>query len=188
MLMRRSRNSYIRAPRRFAFAPMGTPSRSLKFAIDFFARGTIGFCPVIACRSAVAKSRTLAFSRPSPTPMLMTIFSSRGTWNGFVYPRAFMIAGSRVLWNDSFNRAGISLAPFGRPFAGAPVCGPAPAFLGWPLPADLAAWGFWAGFGVSFAMVFPVLVGLALVDRLPAPLSHPGRPAVGEDPGARPPP
>src|SRR5436309_2893492 len=35
--MRRSRNSYIRAPRSVTLAPMGTPSRSLKFAIDSFA-------------------------------------------------------------------------------------------------------------------------------------------------------
>src|SRR5213592_4975706 len=86
--MSRSRNSYIRAPRSVTFAPMGTPSRSLKFAIDFFARVTIGFCPVIDWRSAVAKSSTLAFSRPSPTPMLITTFSTRGTCHGFVYPRS----------------------------------------------------------------------------------------------------
>ena len=50
-----------------------------QFAIDFFARVTMGFWPVMAWRSAVAKSSTFALSRPSPTPMLSTIFSMRGT-------------------------------------------------------------------------------------------------------------
>jgi len=58
---------------------MGTPSRSLKFAIDFLARVTMGFWPVMAWRSAVAKSMIFALSRPSPTPMLITILFSRGT-------------------------------------------------------------------------------------------------------------
>src|SRR4026207_1013763 len=72
---RRSRNSYIRAPRRVTLQPMGEFSRSLKFAIDFLARVTTGFCPAMVWRSATAKSTTFAFSLPSPTPMLMTIFS-----------------------------------------------------------------------------------------------------------------
>ena len=61
---------------------MGEFSRSLKLAMDFLARVMIGFWPEIACRSAVAKSSTFAFSLPSPTPMLITTFASRGTWNG----------------------------------------------------------------------------------------------------------
>ncbi len=106
---------------------MGTPSRSLKFAIDFFARVTIGLCPVIDWRSAVAKSSTLAFSRPSPTPMLITTFSTRGTCHGFVYPRSFMSAGSIVCWNATLSRGGTSPAPFGRPFATvAPCAAPSP--------------------------------------------------------------
>jgi len=59
---------------------MGACSRSLKFAMDFLARVMTGFCPAMAARSAVAKSRALALSLPSPTPMLITIFSRRGTW------------------------------------------------------------------------------------------------------------
>jgi hypothetical protein len=43
MLNRRSRNSYIRAPRNVTFAPTRAPSRSLKFATLFLARVTAGF-------------------------------------------------------------------------------------------------------------------------------------------------
>src|SRR5262245_10425051 len=60
----------------------------------------------MAPRSAVAKSSTLAFSFPSPTPMLMTIFSSRGTWNGFEYPRSCMSAGITTVRNRSRSRGG----------------------------------------------------------------------------------
>ncbi len=44
----RSTNSHILSPRRVTFAPMGMPSRSLKFATDFFALKQPGFWPVIA--------------------------------------------------------------------------------------------------------------------------------------------
>ncbi len=74
----------MRGPRSVTLHPMGEFSRSLKLAMDFFARVTTGFWPAMAPRSAVAKSSTFGFSLPSPTPMLITIFSSRGTWNGFV--------------------------------------------------------------------------------------------------------
>src|SRR5712692_8406401 len=169
--MRRSRNSYIRAPRSVTLAPMGTPSRSLKFAIDFFAFVTTGLWPEIACRSAVAKSSTFAFSRPSPTPMLMTTFSRRGTWYGFVYPRSFMTAWTTVLWNISLSRGGVSPVPFGRPCATATAGAAAPA-------------PFFAGaFGVvpdSFAMVS------ALVDRFAAALADTELASVGQrlDPAA----
>ena len=72
----------MREARRVTLAPMGTPSRSLKLAMDFLARVMTGFWPAMACRSAAAKSMTLALSRASPTPMLMTIFSRRGTSRG----------------------------------------------------------------------------------------------------------
>ena len=42
-LISRSRNSYIARRRSVTLAPIGTPSRSLKFAIDFLARVTTGF-------------------------------------------------------------------------------------------------------------------------------------------------
>ena len=37
----------MRSRRKVTMQPIGTPSRSLKFAIAFFARVTTGFCPVI---------------------------------------------------------------------------------------------------------------------------------------------
>src|SRR3989454_907309 len=47
MLMKRSRNSYIRAPRSVTAQPIACPSRRLKFAIAFLARVTTGRWPVI---------------------------------------------------------------------------------------------------------------------------------------------
>ena len=47
----RSRNSQARSPRRVTLAPMGMPSRSLKAAMDWRARVTTGFWPVITSRS-----------------------------------------------------------------------------------------------------------------------------------------
>ena len=49
--MRRSQNSHMRSPRSVTFAPMTMPSRSLKFEMDFFARQSMGFWPVITVRS-----------------------------------------------------------------------------------------------------------------------------------------
>ena len=48
--------------------PIGTPSRSLKFAMAFLARVTTGFCPVMAVISATAVSRALIFCVASPKP------------------------------------------------------------------------------------------------------------------------
>src|ERR1700730_870717 len=109
----------MRAPRSVTLHPMGTFSRSLKFAIDFLARVMTGFWPVMACRSAVAKSRILGFSLPSPTPMLMTIFSRRGTWKGLVYPRSFMRAGMTAVLNRSRRRGGTSPVTRARVATGA---------------------------------------------------------------------
>src|SRR5882724_1459563 len=179
--MSRSRNSYIRAPRKVTFAPIGTPSRSLKFAIDFLAFVTIGRWPEISCRSAVAKSSTLAFSRPSPTPMLMTTFSSRGTWYGLENPRSFMTAWTTVLWYISLSRGFVSPVPFGRPLATGAAAAAGP-FLGWAFCAGLGAAGAFCCVGaVSFAMVS------ALVDRFAAALADPELAPVGErlDPAAR---
>src|SRR5215510_13411345 len=179
MLISRSRNSYIRALRSVTLAPIGTPSRSLKFAIDFLARVTTGFWPEISCRSAVAKSITLAFSRPSPTPMLMTTFSSRGTWNGLVYPRSFITAWTIVLVYISLSRGFVSPVPFGRPLAtgAVVVAGPPPlrGCCGWPFCAGRGAAGaFCCGGAVSFAMVS------ALVDRFAAALADPLLASVGQ--------
>ena len=79
MLIRRSRNSQARSPRSVTFTPMALPSRSLNPAIDFLARVTTGFWPEITSRSRWAPSMSEACWVALPTPMLRTIFSSRGT-------------------------------------------------------------------------------------------------------------
>src|SRR5260370_176704 len=56
MFTRRSMNSYMRLPRRVTMAPMAIPSRTLKAAMDFLARVTTGFCPVICPRSFASGS------------------------------------------------------------------------------------------------------------------------------------
>ena len=58
--------------------PMGSPWRSLKFEIAFFALRTDGFWPLICASSFAAMSMFLMSVVASPTPMLMTIFTSRG--------------------------------------------------------------------------------------------------------------
>ncbi len=63
VLMRRSRNSYIVAPRKVTFAPMAWFSRSLKLAMLFLARVSIGFWPVMVDISFFASSS--AASRPA---------------------------------------------------------------------------------------------------------------------------
>src|SRR3972149_4119955 len=61
-----SRKSYIRSPRRVTLAPMATPARSLKLAIDFFARVTSGRCPVIRVSSSTALSICRGSATASP--------------------------------------------------------------------------------------------------------------------------
>ena len=55
----------------------------------------IAFCPVISSISAIAASRSLAFSFASPTPMLITILSSFGTCITFLYPN-FLVMASMI--------------------------------------------------------------------------------------------
>jgi len=69
----------MRSPRRVTIAPIGIPARSLKAAIDFFARVTTGAWPVIHRRSLTAASSARPFWTASPRPMLTTILSSFGT-------------------------------------------------------------------------------------------------------------
>src|ERR1700730_15311165 len=79
MLTRRSRNSYMRSPRRVTLQPIAWPSRTLKVATDFLAFVTAGFWPVIFAMSAVAASMTFLSATASPTPMFTVIFKIRGT-------------------------------------------------------------------------------------------------------------
>ena len=69
----------MRAPRSVTLVPMALPSRSLKLAIDFLALVITGFWPAMVVRSLTAPSRSDGWPTASPTPMLITIFSSRGT-------------------------------------------------------------------------------------------------------------
>src|SRR3989442_938066 len=66
MLMNRSRNSYIRAPRSVTAQPIAIPCRRLKLATDFLARVTTGCWPVIAASSVAAASSPLGSPRGQP--------------------------------------------------------------------------------------------------------------------------
>ena len=91
MLIKRSKNSYMRSRLKVTMQPIGTPSRNLKFAIAFFALVITGFCPTIAVSSAAAVSTALAFCVASPTPILTVIFSNRGTCMVFLYANSCII-------------------------------------------------------------------------------------------------
>ena len=84
MVTSRSRNSYIRALRSVTLQPIGRPLRILKPAIAFLASVFTGFWPAISASSATAASSFFWSPAASPTPMLMTIFSSFGTCIGFL--------------------------------------------------------------------------------------------------------
>ena len=55
------------------------PLRTLKAAIDFFARRVTGFCPVMRASSSAPVSTSLALAVASPRPMLTTTLVIRGT-------------------------------------------------------------------------------------------------------------
>ena len=74
----------MRSRRKVTLQPIGMPSRSLNWAIDFFALVITGRWPEICCISAAAVSTCFLSWVASPTPMLMTIFSSRGTSSRFL--------------------------------------------------------------------------------------------------------
>ncbi len=95
-LIIRSRNSYIRAPRRVTRAPTGMPARRLKFEIAFLARVMTGRWPVIIASSSTTPSSCLGFLLASPMPTFSTIFSSRGTCIGLVSPNVRASAGRIV--------------------------------------------------------------------------------------------
>ena len=69
--------------------PIGMPARSLKLAMAFLERVTTGFWPVTACTSSTAASMIFGLVTAAPRPMLTTIFSSFGTWFGFLYRTAW---------------------------------------------------------------------------------------------------
>ena len=100
-------------------APIGMPSRNLKFAIDFLARLTMGFCPVIVAISPVAASSEFELSIASPSPMLTMILSRIGNCIGLVYPNSRVSTG---VTSDRYrdNRRGIIIValPFELAIAG----------------------------------------------------------------------
>ena len=73
----------MRCARSVTLTPIGMFWRNLKVAIECLARITTGCCPVIAVRSPTAASIFFASCTASPTPMLTTILSRRGTCIGF---------------------------------------------------------------------------------------------------------
>ena len=85
---------YILIPRRVTQRPIGLPSRSLKAAMAFRARVTMGFWPDIVVRSLVALSIALGLVRASPRPMLSTTFFSQGTCMTFWYPNSRIMVGT----------------------------------------------------------------------------------------------
>ena len=78
MVIRRSRNSYIRSLRSVTLAPITMFSRSLKPAMDLRARVGAGFWPAIVVRSLMAALTFLESATASPMPMFSTILSSLG--------------------------------------------------------------------------------------------------------------
>ncbi len=96
-VMKRSRNSYIRAPRSVTVQPTGMPARSPKLAIAFLALVTTAFWPVIRPSSSTAASSCLGFFPASPMPTLSTTFTSRGTSCGLVRPNSFWQLGAHRL-------------------------------------------------------------------------------------------
>ena len=92
-LVRRSRKSHIRSPRRVTFAPIGLPVRRRNCAIERRARVTIGLCPVIRARSPTAasgSSRRMCRERNSPAVPRTAPFA------GLVYSLVLLWAAAHV--------------------------------------------------------------------------------------------
>src|SRR6202048_2272527 len=99
-------NSYILALRSVTLAPIGWFSRSLKVAIATREKVTIGFWPAISARSAAASSAFLRSLTASPTPMLSTTFSRRGTCMTLAYADC-SVSLRRMLLSYSARRRGM---------------------------------------------------------------------------------
>jgi len=92
-LMRRSKNSHIRSPRKVTMQPIDMPSRSLNAAIERRALVMTGRWPAINWRSPTAPSSSDCCWVALPTPMLMTILVSRGTCITLDRPSSLASAG-----------------------------------------------------------------------------------------------
>ena len=73
--------------------PTGLPSRSLKAAIDFRARRTLGCWPAIVASWSRAAFNTFESCLAIPTPMFSVIFSSLGACITDEYPNRPTSAG-----------------------------------------------------------------------------------------------
>src|SRR3954449_909179 len=105
MEMKRSRNSHMRSPRSVTLAPTGMPSRILNPAMDFLARLSWAFWPVILARSSIAPSMARLLITASPTPMLTTIFSRPGILMGFCISNLSLRLGATSFLYLSLNLA-----------------------------------------------------------------------------------
>src|SRR5882757_9084473 len=112
MLTSRSRNSYMRSPRKVTLQPIAWPSRTLNVATDFFALVTAGFWPVIFAISAVAASMTFLSATASPTPMLTVIFKIRGTCIVFLSSSFCLSSGTILSLKICFSLAAINYSLF----------------------------------------------------------------------------
>ena len=98
-------NSHIRVPRNVTVHPIGTPSRSLKFAIDVRALVMIGFCPAIWASSSTALSNKREFAIAAPMPMLSLTATILGIAIGDLYVNSVCMAGTTSLTYFSFMRS-----------------------------------------------------------------------------------
>src|SRR3984957_8751826 len=112
ILTKRSRNSYMRSPRRVTLQPIAWPSRTLNVATDFLAFVTAGFCPVILAMSAVAASMTFLSATASPTPMFTVIFKIRGTCMVFFSSSFCLSSGTIFSLKICFSLAAINYPLF----------------------------------------------------------------------------
>src|SRR5690348_10316672 len=94
----------MRSPRKVTAQPIGMPLRILKFAMDFFARVIMAFCPVICPSSCAAVSSSFTFWLASPRPMFTVIFCNLGTAMRFFQPKRFISAAMVSLRYFSCNR------------------------------------------------------------------------------------
>ena len=90
-LISRSKNSYIRSPRRVTLAPMALPSRSLNPRWTSWL-GDHGLLARDGGQVGTAPSSRAARDTASPTPMFTTIFSMRGTSMMLALPRLSLSA------------------------------------------------------------------------------------------------
>src|SRR5262249_38594863 len=102
---RRSRNSYIRRPRRVTLHPISLPWRSRNPETETFALVITGRWPLIRPRLSTAVSSKILSWVARPTPLLTTIFSRRGIAILLVTLYFLAIAGAIVSWYCSSKRA-----------------------------------------------------------------------------------